>query len=163
MDPCRPSRRPPYPALPTSSATSSSSAFQHSTSSITSTQSAHSASSATGSDQSCSSPLDRHYSHAPLPSPTVSQGAFFGSLGQMSQQQMLQLQQLQQLQQQQQQQQQSQGQQMAGYQYQPDRSGAGATAQETNSYINQYALLAEAAKRAEMAVLERDLDGFELR
>jgi hypothetical protein len=81
----------------------------------------------------------------------------------MSQQQMLQLQQLQQLQQQQMAQQQNQGQQTAGYQYQPDRSGAGATAHETNSYIDQYALLAEAAKRAQMAVLERDLDGIELR
>lgn len=85
--------------------------------------------------------------------------------GQMSQQQMLQFQQLQQLQQQQMaaaQQQAQQQQQFANYNYRPDRSGAGATAHETNSYINQYGLVAEAAKRAQMAVLERDLNGIEL-
>ena len=82
---------------------------------------------------------------------------------QMSQQQMLQLQQLQQLQQQQMAAaQQLSQQQLANYNYRPDRSGAGATAHETNSYINQYGLVAEAAKRAEMAVLERDLNGIEL-
>jgi hypothetical protein len=85
--------------------------------------------------------------------------------GQMSQQQMLDLQQLEHLQQQQmaaaQQAQQAQ-QQMVNYNYRPDRSGAGETAQETNSYINQYALVAEAARRAQMAVLERELEGIEL-
>ena len=89
----------------------------------------------------------------------------------MSQQKLLQLQQLQQLQQMQEQQmaaqmavqqQQQQQQYMSGYQYQPDRAGAGTTAQETNAYINQYGLVAEAAKRAQMAVLERDLNGVEL-
>lgn len=47
--------------------------------------------------------------------------------------------------------------------YQPDRSGAGATAQETARYISDYGLVAEAAKRAQMAVLTRDLEGVELR
>lgn len=50
-----------------------------------------------------------------------------------------------------------------GYQYQPDRSGAGSTAQETARYISDYGLVAEAARRAQMAVLMRDLEGVELR
>lgn len=53
-------------------------------------------------------------------------------------------------------------QQQMGYGYQPDRGAAGATAQETNSYIDRYSRVAEAAKRAQMACLERDLNGVEL-
>jgi len=86
---------------------------------------------------------------------------------QLAAQQMAALQQYQQYQQQQQQQhayqQHHQTQTDAGnYTYQPDRKGSGATAGETNSYINQYALVAEAAKRAQMAVLERDFGGVDL-
>jgi len=69
----------------------------------------------------------------------------------------------------QQQQQQSQPQQAqqshvqpSNYHYSPDRTGAGATAQETSSFIRDYALVAEAAKRAQMAVLMRDMEGVEL-
>jgi len=46
------------------------------------------------------------------------------------------------------------------YAYQPDRSNAGATAQETNAYIKDYALVAEAAKRAELAVLTREMESL---
>lgn len=46
--------------------------------------------------------------------------------------------------------------------YQPDRTGSGQTAQETSAYISQYGLLAEAARRAEIACLERDMSGFDL-
>lgn len=60
-------------------------------------------------------------------------------------------------------QQQQQSGRVEGYQYQPDRSGAGATAQETAQYISDYGLVAEAARRAQMAVLMRDLEGVDLR
>ncbi|KAF2470095.1 uncharacterized protein BDR25DRAFT_194892, partial [Lindgomyces ingoldianus] len=50
----------------------------------------------------------------------------------------------------------------AAYHYQPNRDGAGRTAAETNTYLNEYGLLAEAAKRAQMAVLMRDVDAMEL-
>jgi hypothetical protein len=46
--------------------------------------------------------------------------------------------------------------------YQPNRQGAGQTAAETTSYLNQMALLNEAAKRAQMAVVLRDIEGMEL-
>jgi hypothetical protein len=46
--------------------------------------------------------------------------------------------------------------------YVPDRGTAGSTAQETTSYIDNFALVAEAAKRAQMAVLMRDMEGVEL-
>ena len=48
------------------------------------------------------------------------------------------------------------------YDYQPDREAAGQTAGETNAFLEQFGLLAEAAKRAEMAVLMRDLEGMEM-
>jgi hypothetical protein len=69
----------------------------------------------------------------------------------------------------QQQQQQQEGQQSqqslvqpSSYHYSPDRAGAGATAQETSTFIGNYALVAEAAKRAQMAVLMREMEGVEL-
>lgn len=43
-----------------------------------------------------------------------------------------------------------------------NRQGAGSTAAETNTYLDQYALLAEAAKRAQIAVVMRDIEGMEL-
>jgi hypothetical protein len=48
------------------------------------------------------------------------------------------------------------------YRYEPERGSAGTTAQETRSYIDNFALVAEAAKRAQMAVLMRDMEGVEL-
>jgi len=67
---------------------------------------------------------------------------------------------------QQQQQQAQQSQQLhvqpSTYHYSPDRTGAGATAQETSTFIGNYALVAEAAKRAQMAVLMREMEGVEL-
>lgn len=48
------------------------------------------------------------------------------------------------------------------YTYAPERGNAGSTAQETRSYIDNFALVAEAAKRAQMAVLMRDMEGVEL-
>ena len=48
------------------------------------------------------------------------------------------------------------------YTYAPDRGTSGSTAQETRTYIDNFALVAEAAKRAQMAVLMRDIDGMDL-
>ena len=73
---------------------------------------------------------------------------YFGSLNQQSQQA--------------QQQPRLQAQRHPSFEYQPNRNGAGQTAAETTNYLNQAALLAEAAKRAQMACVMRDLDGMEL-
>jgi hypothetical protein len=84
-----------------------------------------------------------------MPSPSAThtqQQGFFASFGQQQAQQ----QQMQPLQ------------RHATFEYQPNREGAGRTAAETSNYLNQAALLAEAAKRAQMAVVMRDLDGMEL-
>jgi hypothetical protein len=64
---------------------------------------------------------------------------------------------------QEQQQQQDQSIRPTHYQYDPNRTGAGATAQETSGFIRDYALVAEAAKRAQMAVLMRDMGDVEIR
>ena len=48
------------------------------------------------------------------------------------------------------------------FEYQPNRVGAGQTAGETTNYLNQAALLAEAAKRAQMACVMRDIGEMEL-
>ncbi|KAK8232537.1 hypothetical protein HDK90DRAFT_512451 [Phyllosticta capitalensis] len=50
----------------------------------------------------------------------------------------------------------------AGLEYNPNREGAGRTAQETAAFLNEYSLVAEAAKRAQMAVLMRDMEAVEL-
>ncbi|KAF1836286.1 hypothetical protein BDW02DRAFT_456000, partial [Decorospora gaudefroyi] len=55
-----------------------------------------------------------------------------------------------------------QAQRHPSFEYQPNRTGAGQTAAETTNYLNQAALLAEAAKRAQVACVMRDLDGMEL-
>ncbi|KAF2686673.1 hypothetical protein K458DRAFT_297760 [Lentithecium fluviatile CBS 122367] len=87
----------------------------------------------------------------PSPSATRShQQSFFGSLNGQQQAEQPQQQQMQPLQ------------RHPTYEYQPNREGAGRTAGETATYLNQAALLAEAAKRAQMAVVMRDLDGMEL-
>lgn len=96
---------------------------------------------------------------APLPSPSSSyppQQSFFGSLNQHEAQS----------------QPQSQTQQSTGQQqtqqgqshedYRPNREGAGRTATETNNFLMAEALLAEAAKRAQMHVVMRDIEGMEL-
>jgi hypothetical protein len=57
---------------------------------------------------------------------------------------------------------QNQPMQISSFQYNPDRTGAGSTAQETTSFISDYALVAEAAKRAQMAVLMREMESVEL-
>ncbi|KAK7539247.1 hypothetical protein IWX49DRAFT_230221 [Phyllosticta citricarpa] len=49
-----------------------------------------------------------------------------------------------------------------GWDYNPNREGAGRTAQETAAFLNEYSLVAEAAKRAQMAVLMRDMEAVEL-
>ncbi|KAH7132166.1 hypothetical protein B0J11DRAFT_503343 [Dendryphion nanum] len=87
---------------------------------------------------------------APLPSPSAlhsHQRDFFGSLGQQHHSQ---------------QHQRTQALSPSQYSYQPNRDGAGRTAAETNSFLDQAALLAEAAKRAQMAVVMRDIEGMEL-
>ncbi|KAF1849310.1 uncharacterized protein K460DRAFT_365200 [Cucurbitaria berberidis CBS 394.84] len=48
------------------------------------------------------------------------------------------------------------------FDYQPNRSGSGQTAAETTTYLNQAVLLAEAAKRAQMACVMRDIGDMEL-
>ncbi|KAF2740149.1 hypothetical protein EJ04DRAFT_518940 [Polyplosphaeria fusca] len=136
--PSRPFARPAFPPLHTSSSMSSTSSTYQSYSSTSSLSTPSTASS------------------APLPSPssTQQQHGFFASLSQQ--------QQTQQTQQQQQQQQSQNTQHPATHHYQPNRDGAGRTAAETNNYIDQFALVAEAAKRAQMAVLMRDVEGMEL-
>jgi hypothetical protein len=48
------------------------------------------------------------------------------------------------------------------FEYRPNREGAGQTAAETTNFLGQMALLNEAAKRAQMAVVMRDIEGMEL-
>lgn len=131
--PARPLGRPAFPPLqPSVGSSHSSSAYQ----SYSSTSSLASPSPA---------------SSAPLPSPSHTQPqpqGFFGSLNGQPQAQ--------------QQHAQQQQQRCPIYDYTPNREGAGRTASETADYLNQAALLAEAAKRAQMAVVMRDLDGMEL-
>lgn len=55
-----------------------------------------------------------------------------------------------------------QAQRHPSFEYQPNRAGAGQTAAETTNFLAQTSLLAEAAKRAQMACVMRDLDGMEL-
>lgn len=87
------------------------------------------------------------------PSSPVQQSHFFGSLhpGNMAAAQPAQVQRPQQ-----------QASRSTSWEYQPNRNGAGQTAQETMAYLNEYNLVAEAAKRAQMAVLMRDMEGVEL-
>ncbi|KAH6625276.1 hypothetical protein C7974DRAFT_413807 [Boeremia exigua] len=96
-------------------------------------------------------------SAAPLSSPTMStsqqQQQLFGSLNQPQQQQP---------QQQQQQPHPLQLQRHPSYEYQPNRQGAGSTRNETAAYLNSAALLAEAAKRASIQVVMRDIEEMEL-
>ena len=134
-NPARPFIRLPYPHLPTpaSSSSSTSSAFQ-----------------STSSLSSLSAPS---LASAPLPSPSVQQHSvpFFSSLGSQRPQEPQELcQQPQSLT------------QPLSFDYRPNREGAGRTAAETKSLLSEYALLAEAAKRAQMAVLTRDMEGVEL-
>jgi hypothetical protein len=84
-------------------------------------------------------------SSAPVNSPTSSQQQhFYGSMNQQTQQQ-------------------PQGpQRHPSFEYRPNREGAGQTAAETTNYLSQMALLNEAAKRAQMAVVMRDIEGMEL-
>lgn len=91
----------------------------------------------------------RQTSAAPLPSPTAqAAGAtqYFGSLNPQMPAQA----------------QRPQGQRQQSYEYRPDRTGAGTTAQETANLLNYNALVAEAAKRAQMAVLMRDMGEMEM-
>ncbi|EON64092.1 hypothetical protein W97_03322 [Coniosporium apollinis CBS 100218] len=92
----------------------------------------------------------RQTSTAPLPSPTAqAAGApqYFGSLNPQMPAQA---------------QSRPQGQRQQSYEYRPDRTGAGTTAQETANLLNYNALVAEAAKRAQMAVLMRDMGEMEM-
>ncbi|KAJ9638814.1 hypothetical protein H2201_005695 [Coniosporium apollinis] len=90
----------------------------------------------------------RQTSAAPLPSPTAQAAdatQYFGSLNPQAPAQRPQ-----------------QGQRQQSYEYRPDRTGAGTTAQETANLLNYNALVAEAAKRAQMAVLMRDMGEMEM-
>ncbi|KAF2126798.1 hypothetical protein P153DRAFT_388120 [Dothidotthia symphoricarpi CBS 119687] len=84
---------------------------------------------------------------APLTSPSSGpqQQHFFGSVNQ-----------------QQQPRQQLQPHRHPSFEYLPNRQGAGQTAGETTQYLDQFALLAEAAKRAQIACVMRDIEGMEL-
>lgn len=54
-------------------------------------------------------------------------------------------------------------QRQSSYEYAPqNRQDAGSTAAETKTYLDQYVLLAEAAKRAQMAIVVRDIESMEL-
>ena len=53
-------------------------------------------------------------------------------------------------------------QRFSSFEYKPDRTNAGSSNPETVQFLNEFGLLAEAAKRAQMAVLMRDLEGCEL-
>ena len=90
---------------------------------------------------------------APLPSPSVQQhsGSFSSSLGPQRPQQLQELYQKPQS-----------PTPPLSFDYRPNREDAGCTAAETKSLLSEYALLAEAAKRAQMAVLMRDMEGIEL-
>lgn len=81
------------------------------------------------------------------PATASQQQHFYGSLNQQTQQPH---------------QQRLQAQRHPSFEYQPNRSGAGQTAAETTNFLAQTSLLAEAAKRAQMACVMRDLDGMEL-
>lgn len=152
--------RPQYPKLQTPQTEPTAvSSFQSSTSSLASL-STHSSSMLSSSRQTA----------APLPSPSTSQqqaSPFFASLHPQAYQQQGAAYMQQPVQaaayQQSQSQQQSLGGRIEGYNYQPDRAGAGTTAQETARYMSEYGLVAEAARRAQMAVLMRDLEGIDLR
>ncbi|KAJ4376280.1 hypothetical protein N0V83_001563 [Neocucurbitaria cava] len=87
----------------------------------------------------------------PSPSsiPQQQQQQFYGSLNQQTQQPL-------------QQQRMQAPQRHPSFEYQPNRAGAGQTAAETTNYLNQAALLAEAAKRAQMACVMRDIGDMEL-
>ncbi|KAF2798290.1 hypothetical protein K505DRAFT_357654 [Melanomma pulvis-pyrius CBS 109.77] len=132
-----PFTRPVYPPLQPS-ASSQASAFQ-----------SYSSTSSLASQSPASS--------APLPSPSSTHSqhqGFFGSLhAQQPPQQQRQSQAATQRQ---------SAQRQSSYEYQSNRQGAGSTAAETNNYLNEYALLAEAAKRAQIAVVMRDIEGMEL-
>ena len=89
--------------------------------------------------------------------PSSQQQQFFGSLNQSQQQQ-----QQSQLQPQQQEPHPNQLQRHPSYEYQPNRQGAGATQNETAAFLNSAALLAEAAKRASIQCVMRDIEEMEL-
>ena len=158
MDPQVHPQRPPYPSLQTTSSQSSSA--QQSTSSISSVSSHNAMFLAMPSPQHggpCAS--------APLPSPTTQQpGPFFGSLHPQQHQQHSH----------------SQPQYTHQWQSQSYSHHGGQVARSSNHYQQQPAvvsprpheaarhlsevnLLAEAVKRAQMAVLMRDLEEIELR
>lgn len=91
-------------------------------------------------------------SAAPLPSPTVQQTSqqYFASIAQMQQTQPSSSTSRPALQ------------QNPSFEYAPQRQGAGQTAPETANLLSQYNLVAEAAKRAQMAVLMRDMEGMDM-
>jgi hypothetical protein len=109
---------------------------------LQSTNSSHTSSYSSISSQSSTAP-------APLSSPTSGQqNHFYSSMNQQTQQQQYQ---------------QPQGpQRHPSFEYRPNRDGAGQTAAETTNYLSQMALLNEAAKRAQMACVMRDIGEMEL-
>jgi hypothetical protein len=107
---------------------------------LQSTNTSHTSSFSSTSSQSSMSSV-------PVNSPTSGGQHFYGSMNQPTQQRP----------------QQPQGpQRHPSFEYRPNREGAGQTAAETTNYLSQMALLNEAAKRAQMAVVMRDIEGMEL-
>ena len=139
-------QRPPYPQVQTTSSSSSSSAFQ-SCSNIASPSSARSSISVMTQQQAQQHNMPFGNS-APLPSPSAASSMqnYFTVRPQQPQSQP-------QHQQQQQQQQTQRQSQQQGTSY-PGQRGDG---RETAPFLQDFSLLAEAAKRAQMACLERDL------
>jgi len=132
-NPPRPIVRPTFPPAQSSSSTNTSSSQSYSSTTSLATPSRES---------------------APLPSPSSSypsQQNFFGSLNQRQPH----------APQQPAQRDQNQN-QSPYYDYRPNREGEGRTAAETNNFLNSSALLAEAAKRAQMGIVMRDMDDMEL-
>jgi len=101
---------------------------------------------------------------APLPSPTGQHPRveYFASISQHAQQQQLQQQHVMYLEQQRQYQLQEQQRRQPPAQQQPQRQASFDPRGDTNNFLNQSTLLAEAAKRAQMQVLMRDLDEMDL-
>ncbi|OQN95641.1 hypothetical protein B0A48_18240 [Cryoendolithus antarcticus] len=138
------SQRPSYPQLSTQSSSASSSAFQSSSSlnSIASPNSAHPSSRLNMPPQG--------YTSAPLPSPSSaqSQRSYFGSIGGSTQASHPS----------------SQQSRLPAQQQQAfvGQRGNGAGAPETTPFLKDFNLVAEAAKRAQMACLMRDMGDVEL-
>lgn len=164
--------RPPYPALAASSSSASSSIY-NSSSSLASLP----CPGAMPNDEQSIAVATLAQQSAPLPSPTAEEKPFFGSLGGWAsahqqapavshQQQQVASTAAARAQTQTEatapQQQGGQERQSASFDYGSDRPGLGPTNPETTRLLRESNLLAEAAKRAQVACVIRDLDDMDM-